>query len=141
MLIKSDHVNLQGFGGVSQKLPFWVASASEFGFASVRDAVEQKQLRVSRMQWALLGMFGFVVALLALVIGLSRSPATAQGAWSVQSVGIASVSVRMGAIGTASPAVLDVPVGAMLPNGETLISVEPSLQSYSTNTHITVVKK
>lgn len=140
MLIGAEHVTLQGFGGVSQKLPFWVPTVSHFGDVNTEAEICRKRLLVTRLQWGLLGVLCFALSSLAFVAWVSRAPTSSHGAWSIQVVRANGVSVRVGTANTAASVVLSVPVGSMLPNGEMLISVDPVRQSYTTNTHITTVK-
>ena len=137
MLINADDINLHGFGGVSQSLPFWIPSASKFDGVDV--AIAHTRSLLTRLHWAILGTvcMGFlVIAFVAFYNQPDHAPAAS---WNIKSVSARGVSVMVGT--DLQTPLLDVPVGAMLPNGEILRSVDPALQSFSTDSQITVVKK
>lgn len=141
MLIKADHVNLRGFGGVSQKLPFWLPTTSAFESQVMETDIRTRNRFLSNLQWAFLAILGLTALLLVAITWVSQPNSRAQGIWMVELVSTDSVRVRVGASGKFSAATLTVPINAMLPNGEMLRSVDPALQSFSTDTQITVVKK
>lgn len=141
MLLKSDHVMLQGFGGVSQKLPFWIPVAVTPDVKEIEKSVQQKRQWMTRLHWALVSIMAAAALLLVIVTALLQPSSKTQGAWSVQVVQPQGVLVSVGLPGQSSAVKLTIPVGAMLPNGDILRSVDSTLQSYSTDTQITVVKK
>lgn len=139
MLVGSDSVRLKGFGGVPAELPIWIPSVASFdpaGSANATEAVDRRLARFSRPALVvcavLLSFMAFMVGRIP-AIGLADGGAQAQ--WTAKSVTSSEVIVKIGA------ETISIPVGAMLPSGELLRSVDVQRQTYATDTQITAVKK
>lgn len=138
MLIQADHIKLEGFGGVAQKLPFWVPVATGFELPKVEVDIQRNRRRVEVIQWGVLLVV--VVLFIALVLVLSvGGPSGSSITWRVKSVQARGIAVMLGE--GEQKVQSFIPVGSMLPSGELLRSVDTGLQSYTTDTQIIVVKK
>lgn len=144
-LIGADSVVLKGFNPVQTKpLPFWVPTISQFDVAMSAPAARKASLLTHRLSVLAVLIMLACVGLLTYwgqqMYGLAAATSKAQAqskaaSWAVKSVNDGGVQIQMGSI------LLPVPLGAMLPNGEILRGVDVQLQSYSTDTQTTVVKK
>lgn len=137
-LIGADAIELQGFGGIPARLPFWVPVISELKPSSTPAAAARARSAASKI--AIISSIAGALALAFLAFWAGRafsdaSPlAQSQSGWHVKAVEQASVLVQVGVTQAR------VPVGSILPNGEILRSVDPDRRSFATDTLVTAVK-
>lgn len=137
ILIGSESVTLRGFGGVPAKLPFWIPVVQEFNPAlSAASALEVRELlgALQRVSIALGIVCSFILMFWAGSFFASASSNKSPMVWAVKFVEPKSLAIVVGT------AMVHVPVGGLLPNGDTLRSVDPARQSFVTDNQITVVK-
>ncbi|MBQ0916976.1 hypothetical protein KBW71_00730 [Hydrogenophaga aromaticivorans] len=138
-MLKSDVVNLSGFGAYEQMdAPAWVPLVQRPFPEEVGAAiVETKGLRMRVLSIPLVALLLCATALAFTVGRLYFQPVSVASpiVWHVESVGLAGLSVMVGA------RVIQIPVGAVLPSGERLVSVDAPKQSYETPHQRVVLSK
>lgn len=138
-LLKSDVVYLSGFDAHAQMdAPAWVPLVQRPFPEDVGAAItETKGLRM-RVLSIPLGALLLCATALAFTVGrLNFQPVSVASpiVWHVESVGSAGLSVMVGA------RAIQIPVGAVLPSGERLVSVDLPNQSYETPHQRVVLSK
>ena len=140
ILLGSKSIKLSGFGGQPLDCPFWLPNIETYSPELAQEAV-RKAGKTSRI-FILAGIMFITACLGGLLFWLGSFYSVGASArdsavilWSPKGV------TREGVILMLGSAQVTVPLGAMLPNGEVLRSVNAAMQTYATDNNETAVKK
>lgn len=136
----STSIKLSGFGGQPLDCPFWLPNLETYAPELAQQAIQkttqisQRLLLVGTAFTAIfLGVFIFWMG--SVYNSNSSSSLQLTSTWSPKGVTHEGVVLMIGSSQTT------VPVGAMLPNGETLRSINAARQTYTTDNNETAVKR
>ena len=140
MLVGADSIRVSGFGGAPVECPFWMPMAGTYSSDLASQAVNRALATKRRYMALVLCAAVILVTVTAFFLGRAydlagQSPASSSS-WITQAVTNDGVIILVMGV---QP--ITVPVGAVLPNGEILKSVNIRSQTFSTDHHETAIKK
>ncbi|WP_371436234.1 hypothetical protein [Polaromonas sp.] len=139
LLIGSNTITLDGFGGIPLDSPFWVPNINSYDPEQAGRARKQVMKVIRWISGSAIAATVLGLCILMYWAGTMAKPSEVVAAptiaWSAKAVTGDGVIVTVGA------GDLTVPVGAILPNGEILRDLDIRRQTYSTDSHITAVKR
>lgn len=140
LLLGSETVTLTGFGGVPTRAPFWVPVVARHDTTQVSQAYRRSMKVVRWVSGSALAIA--VVVAGSLLFWAGGQSASGEGtragapvAWTAKAVVNGGVVVNLGTQD------VTVPLGSILPNGEMLRDLDVRLQTFSTDSQITAVKR